>query len=538
MLTRVSCWHPLALAPKAGSRFILHHHPPVDRKVDLSCRFSSTDTFVKSDIIITDAPLLAHLVERRGTDSEGERKLRISTNAMNRPVLSLCTFVLALASLIRTAEVADGADLRSTRSDGMVVRQVSYTAESPEATWDAEVSPEPVIESYSFDESPLIEDSYLPEPIDVGEYAPNGPRWCDGYWVEADFLLWWRKGRRFPPLVTRVVPAFPSPTNPAVANSLTTDEAPVVFGGGPIEEHVQPGGRLDFGLWIDARRHFGMGARFAAVGDSPVSFTDSSDGTVVGIGRPFFDTFANLNNALIVAGGDNDPMRTNASSGRISIDTNSEMLAGDVYYRLLLHQNGRMRTDIIFGYQFGRIDENLNVSAFTSNPLIGSWEHRDTFAVENEYHGGHFGLQGDFRYGRWGLEMLAKFAFGNMHQTVQIEGVGEFRDLGGNPFPTSGLLAQASTNAGTHIQDRFSFMEDVKVAIAYWPSSRFKISAGYSLMYWSSVVRPGEHIDYGVDGRILLDPTNPPANAVRPAFSFRPVGFFIHGMNLSMEYRF
>jgi len=477
------------------------------------------------------------VVERTGTDSEGELELRIPNSAMNRPFFFLSIFVLALSSVIWSTDVADGADLRSTRGDRMVVRQVSCVAESAEATLDADASPEPVIESYSFAESPITDDLYVPEPIDVGEYAPYGPRWSDGYWVEAEFLAWWRKDRRFPPLVTRVVPAFPSPTNPAAANSLTTDEAPVVFGGGPIEEHVQPGGRLDFGLWLDSQRQFGMGGRFAAVGDSPVSFSDSSDGTLVGIGRPFFDTFANLNNALIVAGGGIDPMRTDASSGRISVDTDSEMLAGDVYYRLLLHQNGRMRTDFIFGYQFGRIDENLNVYAFTSNPAIGSWGHRDTFALENEYHGGHFGLQGDFRYGRWGLEMLAKFAFGNMHQTVLVEGVGEFRDLGGGRFPTSGLLAQASTNAGTYIQDEFSFMEDVKVAIAYWPSPRFKISAGYSLMYWSSVVRPGEHIDFGVDGRLLANPA-PPADAVRPTFAFSPVGFFIHGLNLGMEYRF
>jgi hypothetical protein len=134
--------------------------------------------------------------------------------------------------------------------------------------------------------------------------------------------------------------------------------------------------------------------------------------------------------------------------------------------------------------------------------------------------------------------LLAKFAFGKMRQTVRVDGVGQFTDLGGGVFPTSGLLAQAATNGGTHVQDEFAFMEDIKIALAYWPTSRLKISAGYALMYWSSVVRPGDHIDFGVDGRILLDPANPPADAVRPAFAFRPVGYYVHGLNLGMEYRF
>jgi len=457
-------------------------------------------------------------------------------HVMNRSAFRLWIAILALPSFIQTTELAGGAELRSTRGQRMVVRQVSTATEETDVILGSEELDEPVFESYSPQEFPFTPDTDASVPYGVVASSPYVAPSSHGFWAQTDFLLWWRNGRRFPPLVTRVVPAYPSPSNPAAANSLSLDEAPVVFGGGAIEEHGQPGGKLNFGMWLDAFHNFGLGGGFVAVGDSSVAFADASDGSIVGIGRPFFDTDANANTALIIAGGDNTPPRTDASSGWINLATDSKMLAGDLYYRLLMHQGGGLRTDFVFGYQYGRIDENLTVDAFTNNPTIGSWRHTDAFRTENQYHGGHFGLRGEYRYGRWGLELLAKFAFGNMRQTVLINGIGEFTDLAVPPTvsSTAGLLAQA-TNSGSYVQDRFAFAEDIKIAIAFWPTSRLKISAGYSLMYWSSVARPGDHIDFGVDGRLLSNPLWP---AARPAFAFRPVGFYLHGLNLGMEYRF
>lgn len=436
--------------------------------------------------------------------------------------------------------MAGGADLRSTRGERVIVRQVSTVPVATDAILAAEVSGEPVIEPYSPQELNLATDSYVYEPSSIGEYGQHPPRWSDGYWVEAEFLLWWRKDRRFPPPVTRADPAFPGPV-PGTANALNLAEGTVVFGGAPIEEHAQPGGRMDFGLWLDEYRNFGIGGRFVAVGDSPVSFAGASNGIDIGIGRPYYDpnfTSGTSDVAIEVAGGGN-AARTNASSGWINVDSDSEVMAGDLYYRLLMHQNGRMRTDFVFGYQFGRIFEDVIINSFSQRgpvpPGLPSIALGDVFAATNEFHGGHFGLQSEYRYGSWGLEVLAKFAFGSMRETVLVNGSSAV-DTGGGPTPgASGLLAQR-TNIGEHVQHEFAFMEDIGVKVAYYPFERLKISAGYSLMYWSSAVRPGDHIDFGVDGRLLLNPDDPVP--VRPAFAFRPVGFYLHGVNLGMEYRF
>ena len=42
-------------------------------------------------------------------------------------------------------------------------------------------------------------------------------------------------------------------------------------------------------------------------------------------------------------------------------------------------------------------------------------------------------------------------------------------------------------------------MEDVGLKINYYPLERLKLSIGYSLIYWSSVVRPADHIDLTIE---------------------------------------
>jgi hypothetical protein len=147
------------------------------------------------------------------------------------------------------------------------------------------------------------------------------------------------------------------------------------------------------------------------------------------------------------------------------------------------------------------------------------------------------------------LGLLAKFAFGNMRQTVSIAG-SRVAQSTVPPFDSSteqsGLLAQSSDptfnyrgNIGEYVRDEFAFMEDVGVELAYYPTPRLKLLVGYSLMYWSSVVRPADQIDFSLDGRLVGgNPPIPAPPAHHPELAFDATGFYIHGLNLGAEYRF
>jgi hypothetical protein len=79
-------------------------------------------------------------------------------------------------------------------------------------------------------------------------------------------------------------------------------------------------------------------------------------------------------------------------------------------------------------------------------------------------------------------------------------------------------------------------MNEAGIKLAFYPVEQLKLSIGYSLLYWSSVVRPEDHIDTSVDGRLLT--AFPPDNATRPGFAFNPSGYIVQGLNFGAEFRF
>ena len=353
----------------------------------------------------------------------------------------------------------------------------------------------------------------------VGAPSAFAPCSRENLWVDLDFLLWWRDQRRFPALVTQGDPG-------------TLPSATVLFGGS-VDETAQPGGRLEVGLWLDDRRWYGLGGHFVAVSDARVRL--AADSANLGfLARPFLNVAVSppVQDALVVG-------NTETTAGQLDLTTGSKMLASDFFVRWLLRRTARSRVDWLFGYQFARIDEDLEVSSATQTvpDALSSIAVSDVFRTTNQYHAGHIGLKGEYRFGYWGLELLARFGFGNMRQQVVISGSTTARDDTGTSTRASGLLAQG-TNSGTYVQNEFAFMEDVGVKLVYYPFDRLKLSVGYSLMYWTSVLRPGNTIDFGVDSRLLdNDPTND-SLATRPAFVFNPEDFYVHGLTLGLECRF
>ena len=427
--------------------------------------------------------------------------------------------------------VADGVELRASCGSRAIVRTVSALPAD-----DA-----PAIEEQNqtviLHETPFVQPAMVPQAAvygsDCGPACTSGHTSClppamhaiEG-WAEFEYLVWWRSGRWFPPLVT---------TQP---NSGVLPDATVLFGGQNISEQARAGGRLDVGVWLDACRTLGLGGHYLAVGEAPIEYAVNSN-ELGFFARPFTDVSTDpaTSTALPVANDAADLPTT----GNLLLRSNSEVQAGDIFVRWVLRRSCCTQLDLLVGYQFSRLDEDLAIDTFTLTDLdIGAFETvsvSDVFDTHNEYHAAHFGLQGEYRRCRWGLDVSTRFGFGNMRQRVTIRGASTFTDVTGDvDSRASGLLAQAATNSGVHSQDKFSFMNDTGIKLNYYARERLKLSIGYSLMYWSSVVRPGDHIDLGIDGD-LLDPI-PPDDATRPAFAFNPTDFSLHGLNLGIEFSF
>lgn len=452
---------------------------------------------------------------------------------LTRQKIAVGTLVCALLGWLTYASEASGAEMRSPRGGRPVGRAASMTRLAAEET------AAPLQQSDAEDEAlALVEEPVWTEeagacgsscgPASCCCADPCGVPACSRsggvLWVNLDFLLWWRDRREFPALVT---------TTP---NDGIVPGATVLFGG-PIDEQARPGGRLEVGFWLDPCQRTAIGGRYLAVADATLS-PEWASSDMAFIARPFTDVSTNpaTPTAFPVANAAANPPTT----GRIGVTSGSEVQASDAFFYWVLQRSPCTSFGFQAGYQCARITEDLLIDSFTQSGVgnaVQSIAVTDWFDADNEFHGGHFALRGNYRCNRFGVEMLARFAFGNMRQTVTIAGSTISTDAtGATSERDSGLLAQASTNGGRHVDDDFSFMNEAGIKLAFYPVEQLKLSIGYSLLYWSSVVRPGDHIDTSVDGRLLT--ALPPADATRPGFAFNPSDYIVQGLNFGAEFRF
>ncbi len=65
-----------------------------------------------------------------------------------------------------------------------------------------------------------------------------------------------------------------------------------------------------------------------------------------------------------------------------------------------------------------------------------------------------------------------------------------------------------------------------------------RIYVGYTLLYWSNVVRPVDQIDFGINPTQLPTAAGPGTlvGPARPAFNFHETDFWAQGVNLGVMF--
>jgi hypothetical protein len=217
------------------------------------------------------------------------------------------------------------------------------------------------------------------------------------------------------------------------------------------------------------------------------------------------------------------------------------------------------RVDILSGYRFLNLREGVGIheDLYSLDPTEASDSTRgnvafkvhDLFDAETTFHGGELGLLWLCERARWSLEILARLGIGSNRQRVRINGYTTQIDTATGTSTTSrvdvgpevagvftggGLLAQRS-NFGTYTRDRFALVPEVGVTVGYQVNRHWRATAGYSLIFWTHVVRPGEQIDTTVNPNFLPDEASPITGAQRPAFAFHETSLWAQGFNLGFE---
>lgn len=409
---------------------------------------------------------------------------------------------------------------------------------------------------------------------------PTGPR--SRAYAHGEYLLWWIDGMDVPPLVT-------TSTNPADGGVLPNpglndnQSTVILYGADPILEDPRSGFRFLLGAWLDECNKQALEADYLFTGElEETFFAEGADGNPI-ISRPFFDFFppgppANLppqENAQEVSSDDLD--------GSVTVNASSRFSGAGIRFRHNLCRSGCADigcgncvdcgmgvdcgvgcglgvgcgsgvgcvsdfryVDFLAGVRWYSLDESLSVTedliidveapgdtSFNGTRIVVM----DSFSTDNDFTGGELGFDWGIERGRYSVNLLSKLAIGNNHQRVNINGSTQTFPPGVDPPPAAeegGLLA-LSSNIGNYERDRFSMIPELNINVGYKLTQRCKLRVGYTILYWTNVLRPGDQIDREINSTLLPGevPSLPP---LRPLFDFKETNALVQGLNVGAEF--
>ncbi len=413
-------------------------------------------------------------------------------------------------------------------------------------------------------------------------------------YAHGEYLSWWLEGMDTPPLVIQ------SPNANFNPSEIIYGGAPILEDqrdGGRITFGLWLD---DCGQWAIEGDYLALGdldEAFRAGGN------DGQPGpTGQFIGRPFFNTvpFTNTQGVVVPRGPAREDVDTQGLDGFVTVRSRSEFQSAGIRLRhslccaegcdtgcgsvvtcgsgcgagvawpyggpmgrlFRLMKYGTKRTDVIYGIRWASLDESLGIRedlvVVQGPPTVGTtFVVNDLFETSNDFVGGDIGFMMEWERRRWSLEFLSKIAIGNTRQRVDINGN---TTTGGTATPgvaEGGLLTQRFVhpgadgipgnaddfvvgNIGRYERDEFSMIPEIGATLGYRVTPRLKLTLGYTLLYWSNVVRPGDQIDLDVNGNLIPSTAVDPATVVigdHPRFEFRQTDIWAQGINFGGEYR-
>ena len=114
-------------------------------------------------------------------------------------------------------------------------------------------------------------------------------------------------------------------------------------------------------------------------------------------------------------------------TGVFPVTLSTWFIGADVNYRHNLHCGPCARLDLLAGYRFAYLEDELFLGEVPDGSNDDYLHNR--IAVHNPFHGGQVGLAGEYRGERWYVSGAAKVAFGVV--TPEVCATGLFNDAEG-----------------------------------------------------------------------------------------------------------
>lgn len=345
-------------------------------------------------------------------------------------------------------------------------------------------------------------------------------------WVRAEYLLWWVKGGpSTTPLLTTAPPgSFGVPGQPGTVE---------LFGGSGFDFGAANGLRISAG-WDAEPDGFGFTA-------SGFSLERKSTG---------FSAEAGLNGVPLLASPIISPKTGQLTT---SVANNTGIVptgyAGIAATRLwgadangVFPQTtfGDLRVRPLAGFRYLDLEEGLKYNNSLFNKSGGgtllpgsSIAQRGEFNTRSQFYGPQLGAIAEYHSGALTVAGTLKVATGVSHNSVEIRGREIIRNPDGTFRPDVSALYVLPSNIGRTTKDFFAVIPEVGLDVGYDVTERVRVSAGYTFLYWSNVVRPGEQIDFETNTAQIFGV--PP---LRPMPMFNTTDFWAHGVNLGLTLRY
>jgi hypothetical protein len=318
----------------------------------------------------------------------------------------------------------------------------------------------------------------------------------------------------------------------------------VLFGGADIHHGAFVGVRAAAGLWLDEECTLGIEGRGFCLERRTAFFAARSNpaGDPV-LSVPVFNPVANEEGVY-------DNAFPGEAAGATSIAASTRLWGWEVNAVSQVYQGRAFTADLLLGYRGLDLRENLEIrnefaplidNRFTFlGDLIGppaTVINFDQFGTRNRFDGAQFGGRLDWHSDRVSLSLLGKLALGVTRQRLAIDGSSVLNAGGATIVVPGGIFAQ-QTNIGRFNEDSFSVIPEIGVNLAVRMTSRLSAQVGYTLLYWSDVVRPGNQIDRVVNPNLV--PTDQDFGTSggprRPAPLFNTSDYWAQGINVGLHF--
>ena len=348
-------------------------------------------------------------------------------------------------------------------------------------------------------------------------------------YARSEYLYGWTKGANLPPLATTSTVG----TGQNDAGVLGLASTSILFGDMKSDESGKSAGRFTLGMWLDQEAQDRLEFVYMYMGGEAEEFFRSEADHPI-LARPFLDVSTFTQDARLIAFG-------GLVEGSLLIEADNNFQSFEIHQRKRHNDMQWGTIDFLIGYRASRLNDDLTIGE-TTRSLSGAtagtvFELVDEFDAVSTFHGAQIGLGiQPRRRGRLDCECLLKFALGTTNYNANVQGTTTTREVGGGvTTEDSGLLA-LGTNSGEFEDNEFSAMSELELTLSWEMRPSLVFSFGYSVIFWSDVMRAGEQVDLGVN------PTQIPPDTLmglaRPEFPNNLSSYWIQALRFGVESRF